>query len=479
MVLICIALLFSVTSAAPDPHRFDPLLKTSWYGLYMQGAKIGYVEQTLDKISDPIDGWRMQSRMSINLRMAGQQVSTIADDTRLFKSPGGELHSNTFTMTSPTGVIRVDGRIENGKYVVDSDIGGEKTQKAFRYPLDYLDSVMVAEMGIAGGKAAVGDSFSADYFEPTPPLTGMIHQQTRILKKEQHLINGVPTDVYDISISIPAVNVTTESKIDAYGNTLEGSMGGTMTMKLEGEAQARQLDDTYDILANNLIVTGTLIDEPWSLRRLTLRISGIDTTEILQTSTQHVVTDTSGFLRVEIRRDTAPDRTIVLPMTEESLQPFLKPDPLEQSDNPEIIKMSKEIVGDEKEAWKAAQKINEWVYRNIDKRFSPDLSNALQTLHSRRGDCGEHTALAVALMRAAGIPARPVVGLLYAPEGRGFAYHAWVEAYVGKWVMMDPTWNERLANPTHIALARGDLIQQVSALHRVMGKMKIEVVGEG
>jgi len=52
-------------------------------------------------------------------------------------------------------------------------------------------------------------------------------------------------------------------------------------------------------------------------------------------------------------------------------------------------------------------------------------------------NCCDHAALAVALMRAAGIPARPVLG------GPGGNDHAWVEVYDinGNWVPVDPTGN--------------------------------------
>ncbi len=69
-----------------------------------------------------------------------------------------------------------------------------------------------------------------------------------------------------------------------------------------------------------------------------------------------------------------------------------------------------------------------------------------------------------------------MVGLMYWEPGGGFGYHAWVEAYVGQWIQMDPTWNQELASPAHIALTRGDIISQVSVLMKVMGKVKIEVL---
>ncbi|WP_457614337.1 transglutaminase-like domain-containing protein [Methanopyrus sp.] len=52
-------------------------------------------------------------------------------------------------------------------------------------------------------------------------------------------------------------------------------------------------------------------------------------------------------------------------------------------------------------------------------------------------NCCDHAALAVALMRAAGIPAKPVLG---GPSGND---HTWVEVYNvdGNWVPVDPTGN--------------------------------------
>ncbi len=73
------------------------------------------------------------------------------------------------------------------------------------------------------------------------------------------------------------------------------------------------------------------------------------------------------------------------------------------------------------------------------------LPSAAEVLRTRVGDCNEHTALFVALARAAGLPARIAVGLVYLRGG--FYYHAWPEVYVeergrGLWLPVDPTLNQ-------------------------------------
>ena len=57
------------------------------------------------------------------------------------------------------------------------------------------------------------------------------------------------------------------------------------------------------------------------------------------------------------------------------------------------------------------------------------IPNALEVLQSKKGDCNEHTVLFNAFARAAGIPAKTVVGVVYL---RGaFYYHAWSEVWLG------------------------------------------------
>ena len=95
------------------------------------------------------------------------------------------------------------------------------------------------------------------------------------------------------------------------------------------------------------------------------------------------------------------------------------------------------------------------------------LTSALEVLHTRVGDCNEHTALYVALARALDIPARVAVGLVHLHGA--FYYHAWAEVYLeengrGLWLPVDPTLNEFPADATHIRLSRGGLEKQAAIL---------------
>lgn len=125
--------------------------------------------------------------------------------------------------------------------------------------------------------------------------------------------------------------------------------------------------------------------------------------------------------------------------------------------HPSIRKQSRWITqGARNDAHKVRRMVR-WVYRNMryQRLDTPRASDVLNTLV---GDCTEYTHLFMALSRAAKIPARRVVGLAYT-EYRGhpaFGYHAWAEVAIdGRWVPVDPTWNEVVADATHIKLSEG------------------------
>jgi transglutaminase-like putative cysteine protease len=85
----------------------------------------------------------------------------------------------------------------------------------------------------------------------------------------------------------------------------------------------------------------------------------------------------------------------------------------------------------------------DFVYRHIvEKDVGIPLIPAVQIYRMKRGDCTEHSVLAVALLRKLGVPARAVVGMYLAGSFRGkhdvFVYHMWVEAYYrGGWRLVD------------------------------------------
>jgi transglutaminase-like putative cysteine protease len=144
-----------------------------------------------------------------------------------------------------------------------------------------------------------------------------------------------------------------------------------------------------------------------------------------------------------------------------------------QSDHPRIRALARQIVAGETDAYKAAVRIKDWVYGHIAKEPTVSIPNALEVLRTRKGDCNEHTVLFNALARAAGIPARTAVGVVYL---RGaFYYHAWSEVWLGEWVTLDSVLNQFPADVTHIKFIEGEIDRQIDIL-QLIGNLKIDVI---
>ncbi|MBC7792678.1 MAG: transglutaminase domain-containing protein, partial [Clostridia bacterium] len=151
----------------------------------------------------------------------------------------------------------------------------------------------------------------------------------------------------------------------------------------------------------------------------------------------------------------------------------LEPTAFIQSDDPAIFAAAREAVGEASDVFTATSRLVHFVYSYIEDEYVPAYSNALEALHSKRGDCTEHSVLFVALARSLGIPARVAVGIAYWPPGKGFGWHAWAEVYAnGGWYTVDPTWNQPIADVTHVKLASGGPAEQARIV-MVLGQLKV------
>ncbi len=133
---------------------------------------------------------------------------------------------------------------------------------------------------------------------------------------------------------------------------------------------------------------------------------------------------------------------------EAALTTMLEPEPLIESDNEEIIALAQRLQ--RAEAAETAVAIYDWLVAEVDyDGYDPVDRGALYALEQRKGDCSEYAALAVALARALGLPARLVNGYRVPDSGRlePFAFHAWAEIYLdGRWLILDA--QERRFDPS-------------------------------
>jgi hypothetical protein len=137
--------------------------------------------------------------------------------------------------------------------------------------------------------------------------------------------------------------------------------------------------------------------------------------------------------------------------------PFLKAENMTESDDPEVRALAEKLSDGCKNTWEAADKIGKWVHENIAYKITG--VGAKQCLKEKAGDCGPHAWLSIALLRAAGVPARITGGALYTDLlGGSFGQHYWTDVWTGEksgWIPMDTTSGEiGSLSPVHLNLWR-------------------------
>ncbi len=117
---------------------------------------------------------------------------------------------------------------------------------------------------------------------------------------------------------------------------------------------------------------------------------------------------------------------------------FLADSPLVRPSN--VVGEAREIAGKRASLLETVSAVVDWVYGNIEyeRGWTTVATPAENILVTRRGVCQDMTHLAIALLRALGIPTRYVSGLLITQPGET---HAWIEYLhpIHGWLPADPT----------------------------------------
>jgi transglutaminase-like putative cysteine protease len=219
-----------------------------------------------------------------------------------------------------------------------------------------------------------------------------------------------------------------------------------MEMRPEPPEVAKNLGDGADIAFASAIPI-----ESWpgfAERKATFEFTGIDLSRLPSDAHQTVVKTDTGW-RVTVH----PGRAGPSPPPGPE---WTAPDIRLQSDDPEIRKVAAEVAGTG-EPVERAERLRRHVLRTLRTNAGIGvLRDATEVLASEEGVCRDHAILLATLLRAAGVPARLVSGVV--ELGGSFYYHAWVEAYLeGAWVAMDSTRQPATVDPTHVKVAQGSV----------------------
>jgi hypothetical protein len=470
--------------ARVDPGLLQKLCSEDWYAVSLADHRAGYwyTKARLERV-DAAQSFVSYTEAVITVAAYGQVASV---KLTLTEWADDQLQPFRYHMfVDQLGQTRTVDAERNGQELhVATKMAGRTTTKTLKLDEKFGSEAEVALRALRG-ELKQGDKFSITIFNPE---TADLDENVVEVKERQKrdTLDG-PQELQRVDVTSQSLGMATIMWLNPQGVAEEMVMPALLNARMARVTEQDALAEASPLAISGNVDVKEDLGDPEAVAELKLAVQSTSqpVADILPvTHRQALEAGASAYAAtLTIAPAKAPQgQTATLPIQDPLVADCLQATEFIQSDDPALLKKAHEIVGGEKDAWKAACAIRKWVYDNVKKQDSyPAPITAKQVLDGLEGDCSEHAMLFVGLARAAGIPSKFVAGLVYT---RGaFWYHAWNEVYVGSgsWIAVDPTWNEPVADATHITLGEGAMdavsfCRVCLATGRSMGNLKLAVL---
>ncbi|MEP6690073.1 MAG: transglutaminase-like domain-containing protein [Gemmatimonadaceae bacterium] len=476
-----------------------------FYSVSQRGRQIGFATSTVDTTSNGVS----VADLFVADLVADNAVHRASARLMVRMSRALRLKSFVFELGPEMGALKATGEIvdDSTLRLFIATLGEKADTQQIRFAGPLLLPTVVPLALVLGEQPKVGRRYAFSVFDPTAMkavrVALRVLAESTFVVSDSAVFDSVRTRWRAIHYdTLKAWHIEPDSGssaagmlsgwVDRHGRMVQSTQFGTFAllrgsyeMAYKNWAMDRKsgvvAGGAEDIQELTAIASGVPIEHKREVSLLRLRLHNSDLTGYeLGGSRQTLRHDT-----LEIRRETTAELTPAyqLPNRDPAMRGYLLPQPLIQSDNPQVIEVSMRIrsakdIGKryrrmDRDPSAVARALNEYVFRTLDKKVSLTMPNALAVLHRKSGDCNEHTVLFIALARASGLPARSAAGLVYV--GGKFYYHAWPEVYLGAWVPVDPTFGQFPADASHIRFVTGDYFRQAELL-KLVGALQIDVL---
>ncbi len=462
----------------------------SWDAVFMAGARVGFIHTWVDPVKDKArDLLRVRVETELNLKRLDDLV-TIKLQYGTIETPEGQvLRLDTRTLASRQE-MRTYGDVIDGKMTLIMEGSGQRQQVTIAWSPD-VRGPYAAEQSLSRKPAKVGEVRDLKMYVPDLnkicdiKLTAVRQEEVELgggvkrplLRVEQTTtLDGKPRSEFNVTLWVDPSGQVYKSQQDVHGGLVVYRTTRAGAMK-PPEAIAK-----FDQIINSVIKVKRPILRPESTRAITYRVAlkDDDPASLLPTDRRQSVrpgTDKKSAI-LAVRTASPTDGQPEPPPTDDQ---YLRPNALVTSEDPKVIEFARKAAGNAVDPWEKATRIMHWVAQNLrEKNFETAFAPASEVAQTLSGDCTEHSVLTAAMCRAAGVPSRVAVGLLYADRLGGFGFHMWNEVYVNhRWVALDAAWDQSSVDAVHIKLSDTSLdgvapYEAFLPIVRVLGKMTLE-----
>jgi hypothetical protein len=451
--------------AAPGSARLDKPYDM-WLGVFVDEHRVGFINmKSTPDTRGEIAGATLAFTAKMGMTLLGKETNILLSGNAYVTEEKG-LQEFDLRVRSGESDMRIGGAITDGTLNATLQTAGEEIP--FKFPIG--DNV---SLGGGAGMPAMSlptlEPGSEIYIDTFDPLSMQVRKtKLTCIGTETLEVGGEPVETYIIETEMSGTTTTAWVTADEEVIKAETPWGFNLRKVTPEEAlQPVEMNEQASLI-RMMAVHPTGVAVYRDATKMVFRIGGVEPSvwppsEPPQVREGEVYTIT-------------PVLAAPVDLADVERVAALESDPFVQADHEQIQQASREILGGEQDPETQARLLYEWVFESLEKEAVVSVPSALDVLRTRVGDCNEHTVLYTALARAAGLPTRIAIGIVWSDAMDGFYYHAWPEVYIGgRWLWIDPTLGQPIADATHIKLFNGS-INQWTKLLPFLGQIQIEVL---
>jgi hypothetical protein len=456
-------------SAPATPREYD-----LWYGIYQGTAKTGYMHSQLRHVDRNGESLVELHKTMVMQGAKDSSVTQATYETTYVETPAGDFreltrHTHTGGKLATTAcrvegnVLKIEDPVSGNKELPwTRDTGGPNTwerilatnppalneSRRFHALEDSFLAILPQEL-IGRGEETFGSGENAQ------TLRTFEHRIT--LREGQTLVYRL--------------------WIDAQGDCVRSTFpaAGLEVRKLTKEAALAAGADPIDFVRDTLV----RLEKPLANARkatwtkFRVQFENKDAAASFTASSSQAVTQVDSQTVEIVVRAIRPGINLTVPVHGVTFSPAVPADAASKAPNhfisaadPGVVRIAESAAVHESDHFRIAVALERRVHEHIAQfDYSKAFLTAAETAAAARGDCSEVAVLLAAVLRARGIPARVVMGLVYVDDPAALGYHMWTEAWIGdRWLPLDAVFPQGGCAADRIQVATTNLDQGLADL---------------
>jgi hypothetical protein len=469
-----------------------PLLEF-WEAVFLQRDRVGYAHGVFRQpFAELIDG---EEEMRLTIHRFGSPM-LLQFKMTMQETPQGQVRQFTHrqTMGRDEELIRV-GLVEQGRLRMTKEIGSSAPEEKM-YPWnDRALGLYAQEQLYRKHELKPGAQF--DFRSFVPEFNSVLSTAVAIGEKQPtELLEGKKVPLWRVAAKVEKIRdmqfppmicwVSDSGEVVKREQNIPGlgDMTFYRTSKDRALAQSKNSTTYSDIGYSQLVKVNRSFHNFNSTKEVIYRVKldGIDdvASAFVQDQKQQVKVLGKNELEIRVKMQDPPRTTASqLPIPSE----YLRSNHFVTSNDPEVQKLARQVVRNIQDPWEKAKRIESWVRQNMSNHdYGKAFATAAETAKTLDGDCTEHSVLAAAMCRAAGVPSRTAIGLVHVPTQQAMCFHMWFEVWIaGEWYALDGTLGQGYVGAGHVKVVDAhwndtDSFLPLMPVVKLLGKIKMDVV---